>query len=259
MRSDMQHLLVERPRIYRGYRSRKSPGYPGGTRKNERGTRDIEGLPSRESLGKGYTQKHFNENLRPLFRFLLKSVGRPWNSVYSELCEQVQATSTVQRHILEHVHQYVRLALQRDANGWLRDLAAVHTLRYHPGYPVLYVCPRTGLLRKLARQDLPYVSWTARRIDAKTYLVKLGEAWCMVYLAVLPAEGASGCVPIDAVSKRCAHSYAFRQSVYDHPRPWDKSLYAERVRPLTKRERIEYLSKADMSFPVSASKKVGST
>jgi hypothetical protein len=53
--------------------------------------------------------KSLNENLRPLERYLSRQVNRPWDMVYRDMCAVIDGRSAVQRHILEHLRQYVAI------------------------------------------------------------------------------------------------------------------------------------------------------
>jgi hypothetical protein len=77
----------------------------------------------------GYEAKSLNENLNPLFGFLDKSVGRPWDDVYSEICQRINPTKAIDFHVLQHVGWHVELhgkktygyGLSVDENGILCD------------------------------------------------------------------------------------------------------------------------------------------
>lgn len=100
MRADMAKVIVERPRRYAGY-----------SRKGRRV--EFDDLPAhismrRERLLHG-SPKEFNENLAPLRRYLHKQVGRQWSDVYSEICANLRVDSTVQKHVRDHVGDFVEL------------------------------------------------------------------------------------------------------------------------------------------------------
>jgi len=143
MRSDMSKVVVERPRS--GHQAR----YP---RKKVENRYDcaFEDYPTRQPVGRRrYGEKHFSDHLSPLFRFLRKNVGRPWNNVWSELCEHVSFDNVVQKHILSHVDGFVALHVvlidgevyYYSSHSGLRALVGSRWLE-------LYVCPRTGLLKQ---------------------------------------------------------------------------------------------------------------
>jgi hypothetical protein len=81
MRSDMGRLIIERPRNgHRGrYRMIGSRNWDHNSAKNP-----IEEALRREPMGRNGT-KDFTDHLSPLFRFLDKQVGRPWDRVWSEI------------------------------------------------------------------------------------------------------------------------------------------------------------------------------
>src|SRR5881397_250517 len=101
MRDDMAKVITECYRVgnripYRPFRK--------GAKKV-----DPESLPRREGMtrwlkGDG---KAFGEHLAPLRRFLEKSVGRRWDKVYSEICSHLRPTSTIQKHVRDHLWDYV--------------------------------------------------------------------------------------------------------------------------------------------------------
>lgn len=143
MRSDMAKVIVERPRV----RLPKLDGswYPRGSLENVF-QRDFELAPKREGMGRGYREKRLNENLQPLVRFLRSNVGRPWDKVRSEIAAHVRCISAVQKHVLDHLADFVeehpmlvgRVAYQR------RRLVPIVSVGTHFRF---WVCPRTGLLR----------------------------------------------------------------------------------------------------------------
>ncbi len=99
MRADMGKVLVERPRF--GSRGGRPKGYKKAV------TRGLAagGGPTREGMKRphGHSLKQFNEHLGPLRRFLDANVGRPWDTVYSEICAHVDLGNVVQKHILTHL------------------------------------------------------------------------------------------------------------------------------------------------------------
>lgn len=99
MRSDMDKVLVERPRRG-GHGARKG-----------RLLRDGQPLPRflgmRRQVKERGDFKSLNENLAPLQRYLDRQVNRPWNKVYSEMRVRIDASNTVQAHVLTHVDQYL--------------------------------------------------------------------------------------------------------------------------------------------------------
>ena len=126
MRDDIAKLLCERQRVGSRSKSLKT-----GTTLDPRidYDDDFDSGPSRLSIARrrqhGWNSKELNENLRPLYQFLDKSVGRPWDDVYSEIRTNINPTKAIDFHVLQHV-------------GWHVDLHrhGTHDHRYYGG---LYV------------------------------------------------------------------------------------------------------------------------
>ncbi len=148
MRSDMDKVLVERPRGGAGYAGK-------GYRKELQRTppeewRGREGMKARWRGG----SKHFSDHLGPLSRFLLSNVGRPWDLVYSEICEGTRRGFPVREHFLVHVFQFVeRSAILVDGVPCHGRGNAYGTPLSNYGGRSLYICPRTGLLRRVPVRD----------------------------------------------------------------------------------------------------------
>lgn len=164
MRKDMDRILVGRPRT--GGKSPKGTG-----RGNEE--RDLENMPFKEGMRSRwrYNRKELNENLAPFFRWLKSNIGRPWDKVYSEIREQIDARSAVQYHILQHLDQYVQLHTFLDEEG----IPRVHgTWRRDYEVDGLYVCPKSGLLKehrlKSWRKRHPRKEPKYLTLDGKDYI-----------------------------------------------------------------------------------------
>lgn len=156
MRKDMSKVIVERPR--RG--SRMNSDDPKGWKRKAFGKNpDLEDLPQKESMARGrkygWKCKELNEHLSPLYRFLDKAVGRPWDKVYSEICENIKLSSTVQRHILEHVKWHVEQKTYLADDGktvMVRNPYGDIPINDLHGNSRLYVHPVDGLLKKAKRK-----------------------------------------------------------------------------------------------------------
>lgn len=138
MRSDMSKVIVERPR--RG----------GGRDRKGRPAREFEDMPSKQSMKRGHSDlKELNENLTPLKRYLRKNVGRPWNKVFSEICENIRVDNAVQKHVRSHVYHYVeRNVIVEGKVIFTRGILGVCELWNGD----LYVCPKSGLLKEYRRR-----------------------------------------------------------------------------------------------------------
>ena len=130
MRRDMHKVIVERPRVG-GRRARKG-----------RPPRDLEDHLAKEGIGRPYLadSKALNEHLGPLRRFLRKQLGRPWNKVYSEICEGLRAGNALGDHVRKHLFDYV-------------TLENLNLPRAKRRYRLFYVDARTGILRLTKPSD----------------------------------------------------------------------------------------------------------
>ena len=68
--------------------------------------------------------REFADKLSPVLRWLDKQVGRPWNKVYSEICQKFDKRSTPGRHIVEgHLFYWVNHHYQdKDIGYWVYPL-----------------------------------------------------------------------------------------------------------------------------------------
>ena len=145
MREDMFKVIVERPRLGSRHAMRTKLRYdkvPG--RKRVTGRR-----MALEATG---WTKCLNENLAPLKRYLHKQTGRPWNKVYSEICQHLDTNSTVKQHVRDHLTDFilVDVTVARDgsfigSNHWGRPMAP------DQWWAELYVDPNDGLIKRTAK------------------------------------------------------------------------------------------------------------
>ncbi|MGF1579140.1 MAG: hypothetical protein ACFCD0_07230 [Gemmataceae bacterium] len=153
MRNDMKHVIIDRPRFGAGDGG-KSPTPKGKARQEQR--IPLDERPKRESMSRhrlyGWGCKQLNEHLGPLRRYLRTNCGRPWNDVFSEICEHLRIDSATQLHVHQHIEDYVltttclingqvcdsrgNLIGQPRGNGWF--------WRHH----LFHVDPRDGTLRQ---------------------------------------------------------------------------------------------------------------
>lgn len=103
MRDDYDKLICERPRM--------------GTRMSYKNVRrstipkddDYSNLSNKESMRRpyGYERKQFNDYLNPLYRWMDKQVGRPWDKVQSDLHQMLDSRKTTDQHVWDHVKTHV--------------------------------------------------------------------------------------------------------------------------------------------------------
>jgi len=122
--------------------------------------------------GMGKTNyKNLNENLRPLYQYLDKSVGRPWDSVQSEILENIDVRRAIGYHVMQHV-------------GWHVDTTGLNRR-----WSELFV-DDNGILRKTVRESR--TAWKKKK-DPITSLHWYGNVWFKLETLNGPAE-ACGCV-----------------------------------------------------------------
>lgn len=241
MRPDMHEVLIERPRWAHAAR------YPRAYARNR--TADDEGGPSKEKMGGFYRDKHFDDHLGPLRRFLQSRVGRPWSKVHAEMAEHLRVTSTVQRHVMEHVRQYVWTSTWFDEDGELWGMSGHGGLGRVAAWgrtPAFYVHPRTGLLQRLPnvarkkKKDSPDPNVRTVVPDRFQHR-RIEGVWFEVELAPLPVHPQItwrlGPPVWDVVARRAVRN---RMSTYGDPEPmaveWRRGFYARAMRQLSKKE-----------------------
>jgi hypothetical protein len=144
----MHHLLVERGHAGRSWTFKRPKGWKTRCRfRNEEDADDDSFIALRH-------RPFFSENLNPLYRYLDAQVGRPWDKVYSEIRAHVNADTAVQYHILQHLYDRLAVRVWREDDGilWYQPEWG-RSLPLDQGWHVrLYVCPDTGLIRRIKRR-----------------------------------------------------------------------------------------------------------
>lgn len=150
MRKDMEKVIVEQER-YDGGGQRRMSRNSGRGRAKFRADKDPDnyvGPETKRKLVYKYSYKSFNDHLTPLYRYLKRNVGRPWNKVYSEISESADSRSTTGHHLRDHVKQYVctdieaaeeRVAALKAGERWF------HSFRV---FSAAFYVDRKGFLRK---------------------------------------------------------------------------------------------------------------
>jgi hypothetical protein len=246
----MDKVIVERPRYGSRMRGTAIKGYS--KRENKLG---MEISPTKESMTKryGYNRKQLNEYLSPLRRYLLSQVGRQWDSVFSEICENIRLDSAVQSHVRDHIDHMVARDIQV-IDGKVCDSKEMEL------YPsrfseCFYVCPDTGILKKTPERNRSfhysdYYGPTPAgcvRIDRKfvpqvvvdkyhRYL-KLEGIWYLVEFKEIPEVQPMyiGVWPTDVILKRLAMR-SLRYEVENVSTVWGEEVYATNKRQIGKRE-----------------------
>jgi hypothetical protein len=192
MRHDMAKVIVERPRVGSSMRG-ESKGY----RRALQRLGD-EGLPSREGMKRRHQghPKYLNEHLGPLRRYLDSQVGRPWNKVFSEICAHIDRNSAVQDHVRDHVAQYVEThVVVIDGVPCSGDGASYGRPLGQWGWAQWFVCPRSGILKRLKRRarsrparPAPLKAPPFIRVSDELQCHLIDGAWHLVSLQPLPID-----------------------------------------------------------------------
>jgi len=191
MREDMAKVIVTRPRS--GWRLK--------TRRHKAKAQallDPESAPRRGKIRPSVRTKRLNEHLGPLRRYLWKQRGRPWNEVYSEICANLRPTNTVQQHVRDHVSDFV-LTDVREVDGRLVriDGYLMWDVEYYPTtrWRMLYVCPRSGLLKAARRRPCtwerrgkgaPRAADDTLRFDENVHYQRIDGIWYALELEDVP-------------------------------------------------------------------------
>lgn len=134
--------------------------------------------------------KYFSDNLSPLRRWLRSQISKPWDSVYSELCQKIETKTLAGQHLLSHLWQMVeREVIFVDGLPYSQR----HRYRINPlGYwhEELYVHPETGILclaKKLSKVPL-------KKRDDQVFINgyeyrKIKDIWYLVTYLDTPEEG----------------------------------------------------------------------
>src|SRR5258708_1687591 len=105
MRSDMKKVVTERPRGGGRFKTPK-----GQKRQRQRFKEDEQ--PRSERIRPRWRGKHFTDLLGPLYHYLLKQVGRKWDTIYSEIARNLPKTSVQNCHIYTHIWQFIEKDVQ---------------------------------------------------------------------------------------------------------------------------------------------------
>ena len=175
MRKDMKKVLVNTYRL--GANKRKSQRLSRRNSKNMKYRREILVLEEYENedgdsvidiadsvihsrktgvRDNSYNRKQFGENLNPLARFVRSNVGRPWDNVYSEICEQCDTDGAVSGHIFDHLWDLVIPAhrvFYKDGEPWHNSQNGPEPIEekswwFGGVWGVFYVDPNNGILKE---------------------------------------------------------------------------------------------------------------
>lgn len=102
-------------------------------------------LPMRspyKRMGRG--GKEFGENLGPLKKFLGSQVGKKWDDVWSEICQNLKSGKTIDDHVKEHIRWEVAIDTYMEDGTVFKKPSG---LSIYQGK--LYVHPVSGVLKRM--------------------------------------------------------------------------------------------------------------
>lgn len=229
MRNDMAKVIVERPRVG----GDKECGPKGDNKRRQRLGDDAPSFESMKSRWK--SRKTLNENLSPLKRFLRSRVGQRWDDVFSEICAGIKLDSAVQKHVRDHVFDYV------ETNVSMVDGVPHDTRGRELWFEVVYVHPDTGILcatppRKRYRWGGPRPKFEQVKVDRLTKHVKVDGLWYEVGFKDLPKALPPDTVPeLDVILKQRAYPSPGGWRC-EFSREWGAPIFATTKRQLNTRE-----------------------
>lgn len=149
MRHDMNKVLTTRPRVGRYSSGQGAYRKAARVRRSEdrywKGVRD-ESAPKKESMRKPHKHrwngKDFDDHIRPLERYLVSQVGRPWDKVWSDICKVLRGNGVQAAHVKQHVKWMVG-GVPHSGESYFQDYEW-HSPR---GWQPVYV-DEHGILRK---------------------------------------------------------------------------------------------------------------
>jgi hypothetical protein len=197
MRKDMGKVITERERSGNPCRNAK-------TRmdikwKGHDGDYDIPNrMSSSANRQHGYSAKQFTDVLGPIYRYLDKQVGRPWNKVYSELCEQLDKRKLTHAHVFTHIDSYIEKDVHQGPDRvWYHNTGYSYVPNGYGAYALrrvigLFVNPKSGLIQRQKapkeppkKQDFDLIKVSKeleyRRYDGIWYACTMGEVWVNAY------------------------------------------------------------------------------
>jgi len=184
MRQDMKKVVVERPRLYRYKKIHKH-------RDEQHIKENLEDAPTKEPLrNRRERTKQFNEHLQPLYKYLHKQIGRPWDKVHSEVVQTLGGgKGTLQDHVLQHVDRYVeKEVVMMDGIPYsIRTFGqGLIPLTSNRSYRPLYVHPVTGLLRIAKPPRVKKERFEVYRLERHKAVLVYKDTWYLATLKRVP-------------------------------------------------------------------------
>lgn len=183
-------IVIERPRGGMRISCRKMTGFKKQLNKLTQEAEE-DGLLSPYLIKPTYKTKWLSDHLGPLRRFLRSHVGQPWNEVYSQICQQIDTSTMLGKHLLSHLWSDVELHVEL-IEGVLYGKSRWGGSRYVLGCyrDQLYVHPETGILCLIRPLDHKTQERESRQdiliLDVDRHYRKIDEIWYLITFADFP-------------------------------------------------------------------------
>lgn len=143
----------------------------------------------------GSGPRRLGENLAPLIQFLHKNIGRPWSSVYADICRLAAPGSASERQLLDHVNSLVAISvvvIDAKPHRVVQGAGSNTRLVALTGskWDSLYVCPKAGVLASVERPHEPLRKKPdpdVRPIGPLSQYRRINGVWYLVELAYIPS------------------------------------------------------------------------
>lgn len=224
MRDDMAKMLVETHRSPAFYTYKKC------RRTNKQS--DQEELPSKQRMlaPYGWNTKNFGENFAPLVGFIRKSVGRPWDDVYSELSKGLTGGGAVVEHVYVHLWQYVTRKPDF-TTGKAMDISGYRKPREftsHEWYVDIDGILREGVDKIYKKKRYP----KTHHFDGRDLYLKVKGLWYAIKCEPLPKAEKKGIYSHDLVSGTLiTREVGFRTGRHFVWAPASSSTYVRHIEP----------------------------
>ena len=199
MRSDMAEVIIEPPRSLNHYAIRRQHKKTGLRIRNYDPDKEYDDLPTRLSSSRhkqyGRAAKDMCDLFGPIHRYFCSNVGRPWDQIWSEICEQIDRRNLAKNHLFEHIVGYVETDcfIGDDGNIYAYTSSGVYEVSAEDS-TWFYVHPNTGLLcqtdkrawrqTQKAAKKAAQTAWLNWRVPirGKLHYVKLNGLWYIANL-----------------------------------------------------------------------------
>lgn len=185
----LSEIVIERPRTGMRISSTRLNGFKKNLRKLTVEASE-DGLLSPYIIKVRNGSKSLSDHLGPLRRFLKSKVGEPWNDVYSELCQRLDANTMAGQHVIGHLWYYVEQHVELIDGIPYRKTYLSHRSHQLISYrDQFYIHPETGILclaKSIPRKQKTSPPTDVVMIDKYHQYCKINEIWYLVTFEDFP-------------------------------------------------------------------------